>query len=132
MFDKLKAAAQSIKGASQQSLAGLKEKVGAMIEARLEDAVSLGAGIISDDQKYQRFVVEPLLQGVHSGSGGVIRLVPNFDERFTQTMLKMREQAFVIDPAANRVSLAPDYRRRVTSSLVELLPGATETDAKPA
>ncbi len=56
MFDKLKAAAQSIKEAGQQSLAGVKEKVGAMIEARLEGAVSLGADVISDDQKYQRFV----------------------------------------------------------------------------
>lgn len=116
MFGKLKDMASS---------AGLEKTVASIepvVREHLSKAHALGATIVSDDASFAAQIVRPAYVAVVAASHGVTKLIPQFEQRFGQLMLNLRDELIVIEGGV--VRLADDFQTRLPQVLINSLKGS--------
>jgi hypothetical protein len=99
------------------------EKAIASLEPTFTEHVSkvqsLGADVIRDDVRYAQFVVEPTYLAILSASSGATKLIPEFKDRFSRLMLRVRDDLLVLE--GTTVSLVEDFKAKLPKVLTESL-----------
>lgn len=114
-------------------LGGLKNKIGGgavdkvidkaidkfapALTEHLDKIKSLKPSEINDDAKFETLIIKPMLLSISGASGGVTKLIPKFDSRFTAAMFHVREELIVVD--GEKVILVEDGQSRLPKVLVE-------------
>jgi hypothetical protein len=99
--------------AAQQAIAKLEP----LLHEHLSKLKTIGADVVQDDLRYAKFVVEPAYLALLSASSGVTKLIPEFKERFSRLMLRVRDDLVVID--GTTVTLVEDFQARLPKVLTE-------------
>ena len=115
MFGKLKEMAGT--ATLDKTIASLEP----LISEQLTKLQALGADVIQDDPRYSKFVVEPAYLAVVAASNGMTKLIPEFKERFSRLMLKVRDELVVVEGSAVRV--VEDLKAKLPRVLSESLKG---------
>jgi len=113
MFDKFKNAV------ADNAIRSAIEKYSGKIAEKLPEITALKPHDVRDDARFHSAVIAPALAKVVAASNGATRFVPGFDERFSRAMLHLRDKLVVVDTAAGKVSLVPDYEDRVSEVLID-------------
>ena len=95
------------------------EKASLVLQEELGKALKLGAKTIQDDEKYKKMVVKPALLSLAASSGGVTKLIPGFDEKFTKAMLQARDELLVFN--GDEVTLADGFEKKLPGIIEDSL-----------
>jgi hypothetical protein len=117
LFNKLKdGVSKSVgEGAAKRAV----EKASPVLQEELGKALKLGAKTIQDDEKYKKMVVKPALLSLAASSGGVTKLIPGFDEKFTKAMLQARDELLVFN--GDEVTLADGFEKKLPGIIEDSL-----------
>jgi len=105
MFAKLK---EATSGATVQKAV---DAITPTLTEHLEKVRTLEPGVVRDDASYSELFVQPALLAIGASSGGVTSLIPRFNERFKEVMLRLRDELLLLD--GERVELVEDFRERL-------------------
>ena len=110
-------------------LGSLKNKIGSgaidkavktfspALTEHLDKIKSLKTTDINDDAKFESLVISPMLVTILAASGGVTKLVQNFDDRFKSAMFHVRNELIEVD--GDQVTLVDDVQTKLPSVLAE-------------
>lgn len=113
MLGKLKEMASS--ATADKAIASLEP----FVSEQLIKLQSIGAEIVRDNTRYAQHIIEPAYLTVTAASHGVTKLIPEFKERFSQLMLRVRDELLIVED--NAVRLVEDFKARLPSLLAESL-----------
>ncbi len=113
MFGKLKSA---VGGSPSQKIV---DKISPLVNQHLEKVLELAPGIVNDDEQFTKIIIDPAYLAVAVSAGGMTKLIPKFEARFTMAFLHVRDKLVVID--GDTVSLVNDLPDKLKETLLESL-----------
>ena len=113
MFNKLKGAMES--GSVQKAV----DTVSPVVMKYLDEVLGLTPESINDDAQFSKFIIHPAYLGVTSSAGGLTKLIPSFEQRFTDAFIHVRDELVVTDDGM--VSLVDDYEDKLPKVLTDSL-----------
>lgn len=113
MFGKLKEMAGS--AALDKAIANLEP----VVTEQLAKVQALGAETLRDDARYSEHITQPAYLAVTAASHGITKLIPEFQDRFSRLMFRLRDDLVIIED--NAVRLVDDFKARLPQVLVDSL-----------
>ena len=93
------------------------EQVAPSLQPHLEKIQELEPQQVKDDGLYREKVIDPALSAVKVASSGVAGLIPGFDDRFANALIKVRDELLVVDQ--EKVALVDDFAGRLPAVLMD-------------
>lgn len=105
MFGKLK------ESAGNAALPKVVDALSAKLVEQTDKLKEMNPDVVRDDETFTEKFSKPALVAVAAMSSGVTSLVPRFEERFSSTMLHVRDELLVLD--GERVELVEGFKERL-------------------
>jgi len=103
--------------AGDKMIGKVVEQVAPSLQPHLEKLQQLDPQQVKDDGLYREKVIDPALTAVKVASSGVAGLIPGFDGRFANALIKVRDELLVVDQ--DKVALVEDFAGRLPNVLME-------------
>ena len=89
------------------------------LRPHLDKLQSFKGSELNCDETFSNKFVVPTQIALAAASGGITKMIPGFDKRFTGAMLHARNELCVICPETDKVALASDTKDRLAGVLLE-------------
>lgn len=93
------------------------EKFAPALQEHMDKIKSLQPADVQDDEKFTTMIVKPMLMSISASSGGVTKLIPKFETRFTGAMMHVRDELIIVD--GSTVKLAEGSMDKLPKVLLE-------------
>lgn len=103
--------------AGSAALKPVVDKVTPMLEPHLEKIKALSPAAVQDDEQFKTTLIAPTLTAIAASTSGVTKMIPKFDEKFTNAMLHLRDELIIFD--GNSVKLVDGFQGKLPTVLLE-------------
>lgn len=87
------------------------------LKPQLEKVTTMDASIVNDDEKFTDKMIRPAIIAISAASGGVTKMIPNFEAKLTNCLLHSRTELIKVE--GEKVSLVEGFDKKLPGVLME-------------
>lgn len=93
------------------------EKIAPSLKPQLEKVTTMDASVVKDDEKFTEKMIKPAILAISAASGGVTKMIPNFETKLTNCLLHSRTELMKVE--GEKVSLVEGFDKKLPGVLME-------------
>lgn len=93
------------------------EKICPSLSEQLNKVTELKPEQVKDDATFTSMVVKPALTLISASSGGVTKLIPNFNDKVSKALFNVRDE--LIEVNDGKVSLVDGFQAKLPTALLD-------------